>query len=300
VGDVSAPVERIAHVDLPVPFEPQRADYRREAGAVLGRTNLRRARSRARNREERRADAHADAHDAAVDALEAHPLHDHPDRDRLLREHRARTRVADELADVERQLARRGSGLVRRFDQVLDVLGALGHVDGWSLTRSGERLRRIYHECDLLLSMALDDGVFDGLDAPSCAALASCVTYEHRSAEAPPPPRFPTPELRRRAERLGTLADRLNRRERAARVPETRAPEAGFAESAWRWASGQELHQVLDDDMTGGDFVRNSKQLIDLLRQLGDVAADPRTAATCRSAADALHRGVVEAGSDLG
>jgi ATP-dependent RNA helicase HelY len=51
--------------------------------------------------------------------------------------------------------------------------------------------------------------------------------------------------------------------------------------------------------MTGGDFVRNTKQLIDLLRQLGDVAADPRTAAVSRRAADDLFRGVVEAGSEV-
>ena len=77
-------------------------------------------------------------------------------------------------------------------------------------------------------------------------------------------------------------------------------PEAGFAAAAWSWASGQDLARVLDEDMTVGDFVRNTKQLIDLLRQLGDVAADPATAATCRRAADSLLRGVVEAGSDVG
>ena len=56
---------------------------------------------------------------------------------------------------------------------------------------------------------------------------------------------------------------------------------------------------MLDDDLTGGDFVRNTKQLIDLMRQLGEVAADPRTAAVCRRAADSLFRGVVEAGSTV-
>ncbi len=39
--------------------------------------------------------------------------------------------------------------------------------------------------------------------------------------------------------------------------------------------------------MTGGDFVRNVKQTIDLLRQIADVAPDPATAATARAAADA-------------
>jgi hypothetical protein len=39
------------------------------------------------------------------------------------------------------------------------------------------------------------------------------------------------------------------------------------------------------------------KQLIDLLRQIGDVAVDLATAAAARKAADALFRGVVAASS---
>ena len=60
--------------------------------------------------------------------------------------------------------------------------------------------------------------------------------------------------------------------------------------------SGNALDLMVRNE-AGGDFVRNTKQLIDLLRQFGDVAADPRTAAVCRSAADRLFRGVVEAGT---
>jgi ATP-dependent RNA helicase HelY len=53
---------------------------------------------------------------------------------------------------------------------------------------------------------------------------------------------------------------------------------------------------VLDDEqMSGGDFVRNIRQLIDLLRQLGDAALDPATRRSARAAAEALHRGVVAA-----
>jgi len=54
-----------------------------------------------------------------------------------------------------------------------------------------------------------------------------------------------------------------------------------------------------DEDLSGGDFVRNIKQLIDLLRGLGDIAPVTATAARARQAADALHRGVVTATSVL-
>jgi ATP-dependent RNA helicase HelY len=44
--------------------------------------------------------------------------------------------------------------------------------------------------------------------------------------------------------------------------------------------------------MAPGDFVRNCKQLIDLLRQIEDVAQEPASAAV-RAARNAIDRGVV-------
>jgi ATP-dependent RNA helicase HelY len=78
----------------------------------------------------------------------------------------------------------------------------------------------------------------------------------------------------------------------------TRRPDPGFIGLAHGWASGQGLEQLIaDEDISGGDFVRNVKQLIDLLRQLGEVAPDPATARGAREAADLLFRGVVAASS---
>jgi ATP-dependent RNA helicase HelY len=56
---------------------------------------------------------------------------------------------------------------------------------------------------------------------------------------------------------------------------------------------------LADEELSGGDFVRNVKQLIDLLRGIGDVAPVPATGARARQAADALQRGVVTATSAL-
>jgi ATP-dependent RNA helicase HelY len=63
------------------------------------------------------------------------------------------------------------------------------------------------------------------------------------------------------------------------------------------WAKGEALTEVLADGITGGDFVRNVKQLVDLLRQIAIVAPNPATAKTATRAADLLFRGVVVASS---
>jgi ATP-dependent RNA helicase HelY len=67
------------------------------------------------------------------------------------------------------------------------------------------------------------------------------------------------------------------------------------------WAAGDSLADVLEDDedLTGGDFVRHVKQVVDLLHQVADVAPDPDTAARAREAAGACFRGVVAASSLL-
>jgi ATP-dependent RNA helicase HelY len=93
---------------------------------------------------------------------------------------------------------------------------------------------------------------------------------------------------------IDALAARLRHDEDALRLPRTRPPEHGFAEVAWRWARGQRLEDVLERaEMSPGDFVRNAKQLIDLLRQLAVVAPRREVAGAARRAAHGLERGVV-------
>jgi len=58
--------------------------------------------------------------------------------------------------------------------------------------------------------------------------------------------------------------------------------------------AGEGFAEVVgDDDLTGGDFVRTTKQLIDLLRQLAIVVPDPMTRRAAAQAAEAAFRGVV-------
>jgi ATP-dependent RNA helicase HelY len=102
----------------------------------------------------------------------------------------------------------------------------------------------------------------------------------------------------RRARAIDRIWRDLNATERDERLAETRPPDPGFTASVHAWATGDNLGDILEDEeMTGGDFVRNVKQVIDLLRQVGDVAPSPATSASARAAADLCLRGVVAASS---
>jgi ATP-dependent RNA helicase HelY len=140
--------------------------------------------------------------------------------------------------------------------------------------------------------------LFDDLDPASLAGLASCFTYEHRSPNPPNPPWFPTQQVRVRVDELTALSDELNALEARRRIPPTRGIDPSFFALAHAWAAGNTLETVLDDeDVSGGDFVRNIRQLVDLLRQIADASTVPATAENARRAAEAIQRGVVLASS---
>jgi ATP-dependent RNA helicase HelY len=292
--DFVAVPRAVGHVTLPDPYRPHASSYLREVAA-----RLREVRLQAEGVGDGTRGGRAVALAAAA---EGNPVATCPDLRAHIRAAERADRLEGDAERLERSIRTRTESLARQFDRVLGVLGSWGYVDGWSLTDAGARLARIYHECDLLVAEALGEGLFDGLDAASAAALASTFTYASRGpAETAPTPWFPSARLRQRWAAIESLADRLNRAESAAGLPPTRRPDAGFVAAAHAWAAGGDLsHVIADEEISGGDFVRNAKQLIDLLRQLGDLAPVPATAAACRGAAEQVFRGVVAASSVVG
>jgi superfamily II RNA helicase len=193
--------------------------------------------------------------------------------------------------------------LTRQLDAVIDLLGDRGYLAGWRVTATGERLAGIYHDCDLLVAEAVGAGLLGGLDAPSLAAVVSLFTFESRRAA--PPADLPNARLAGRATDLDGLARDLRDAERARHLPRTRLLDAGFARLAYEWARGAELRHLVSPPgrparrgaatVSGGDFVRNMKTLVDLLRQLALTEAGSRLGSVAARAADQLLRGIVSA-----
>ena len=92
---------------------------------------------------------------------------------------------------------------------------------------------------------------------------------------------------------LSAVWAEVRRAEDAHQVELCRELDPGFIPTVFSWAEGKPLEDVLEaSGLAAGDFVRNCKQLLDLLRQIEEVA-DPDTAALARSAHDAVNRSVV-------
>jgi len=296
--DFPGPPRLLGRVELPRPYLPDDKVFRARAVSALSQVEVApSSRSLVGAAAERRVRSRGAEAMRQAEAAAADPVAACPDLRRHLRAADRHERLAREVERLSEQVKGRSESLARQFDRVLRVLTAWGYVDGWSLTENGVRLGRLYHEADLLVAESMHTGLFDDLDPPSAAALASCFTYEARGQESPAP-WLPTAELKDRWTQVSELARDLVQAEDEAGLPHTRLPDAGFSAYAHDWAAGRDLERLLGDhELSGGDFVRNVKQLIDLLRQLGDVAPVAATATACRVAADALFRGVVAASS---
>ncbi|MET0324506.1 MAG: RNA helicase, partial [Ilumatobacteraceae bacterium] len=204
-----------------------------------------------------------------------------------------------ELVELSGRVDGHNQSLAREFDRVLDVLDRRGYVDAddWALTPDGEVLARVFHESDLLVAECLRHGLFDGLPAAELGGLLSVFVYEHRSPEPAPQPWFPSVDLRDRWRRLIATSEDLAADERSTGLGEHRPPDPGFVAAAHAWVLGEDLADVVADELlTGGDFVRTMKQLIDLARQVGLVAPDPATRRRAREVAERAFRGVVADG----
>jgi len=175
---------------------------------------------------------------------------------------------------------------------VLEVLRDLGFVEDWRVTDKGRTLARIYGEADILIGEALSKGVFDDLAPAEVAALLSSAVYEGRE-RVPLSGEMPTEATVARYERFQRLWRQIRRTEDEHQVQLCRELEQGFATPIYHWAQGLPLEAVLaETDMAPGDFVRNCKQLLDLLRQVEDVAP-PDVATLFAAARKAVLRGVV-------
>ncbi len=208
---VTAPPVPLGRLDLPEPYRPNNQKFRNEVARRLDRTKTRRPSPSTRER---------------IDPDE-HPVAGCPDVRKHLRSARRARRLRQEIGVHEKRLGQDSASLARQFDRVLQVLQGRGILDGWSLTESGLRLARIYHESDLLVAEALDEGLLDGLDGPGLVALLSCFTYEHRSPDPAPAPTFPNVLLRQRWERWPTWPPGSSRRRRPSPCASPVSPTRG-------------------------------------------------------------------------
>ena len=285
--DFDEPPVTIGRLEMPADYAPNRNDFQRQVAA-----RLEQAKVAPHRRDRRRV--------TEVDEFVVHPVEDDPDLADRMKAAQQADRVSREIDELKLRVRGRSQSIARDFDRVLGILQQWGYVDGWALTDAGEVLARLFHESDLLVVECVRQGLLDGLGPAELAGLASVFVYEHRSPDAPPAPWYPSPEVRRRWQAIARTSYSLQDAEEAAGLGVHRPPDPTFIAVAYAWAAGEGFAEVVAaEELSGGDFVRTMKQLIDLLRQFAIVAPLKATRRAADAAAEALFRGVVASSSAM-
>lgn len=230
-------------------------------------------------------------------ALRVHPCHGCSDREEHARWHERSDRTTRDINKLEQQVSARTSSIARDFDRVCGVLSTLGYLHGQpsdlQVSGSGNVLGRIYCELDLLVSECLRTGIWNDLAPDQLAAAVSTLVFESRRDEEVSQS-LPEGSLGEVLNTMQTLWGELKDVESQFRVDHLRTLDFGFVWPTLRWARGQSLAKVLkNSDLQPGDFVRWTKQVIDLLSQIAMATDNPVAARNARLAADSLSRGIV-------
>jgi ATP-dependent RNA helicase HelY len=266
----SLPV-RSTHVDLPVPFEPTRTEFIKEAVARLTKAKVLETETRSIE-----PDSEIRVSDSPVSA-------------------KSMKRLRKEIEQMEERSRHRAGSVSARFMDVVHLLEDLEYIDDWSLTPKGETLSGIFHESDLLIVEVMEKGILNGLSVSDLVAVLSTLVYEPRGGDSGGPTRWPSDMVRQRFKRIEKVSQRLQEAQRDRGLHVHRAPHGGLSHETSGWASGKPLSRILDPELTPGDFVRSIRQLIDLLRQIATTTHDDVLRSTAEQAISSIDRGVVAA-----
>ncbi len=231
--------------------------------------------------------------------MKQHPCHACNEREAHARWAERWWKLKRETDQIAAQIRTRTNAVAKVFDRVTDVLLQLNYLvldsNGETVVApDGRTLKRIYGERDLLVAESLRRRLWDNLDAPAMAAMAASLIFEPRRDEGVPDERnLPRGPFREAFDRTGDLWSVLDDLERQNRLPGSQPLSSGLTLAMHRWAQGGNLDSALTlSDLAAGDFVRWSKQTIDLLDQISMVAEAP-VGPTARKALDAVRRGIV-------
>lgn len=230
--------------------------------------------------------------------LRQHPCHGCSDREAHARWAERWWRLRRESDSLRRQIVGRTGAIAKIFDRVTDVLFELGYLTrdaGGELrvAAPGRALRRIYGERDLLVAECLRTDAWEKLEPSFLAAMAATVVHEPRRDDEVADHRVPKAPFRAALESTQATWARLNEREQHHRLPGTDPLSSAMSLPMFRWANGASLDTVLEGaELAAGDFVRLTKQTVDLLDQIS-IVAEPPVDQRARRAIDLVRRGIV-------
>ena len=142
------------------------------------------------------------------------------------------------------------------------------------------------------MALTIRAGLWERLNEPELAAFASTFVFQSRR-DTLHAHRAPSADLKRVCDEAERIWRSLFHLEEQHALNTTEEPDRGLIKPMYLWTEGKSLSESLrGSDIAAGDFVRWSKQSLDLLGQVSEVI-DADTAVRIRRTINAIRRGVV-------
>jgi len=231
-------------------------------------------------------------------SLKTHPCHRCPERETHARWGERYWKLRKETDAIIDQIESRTNQVAKQFDRICEMLVQFDYLERdqtgeLEVTEAGTRLAKIYGDRDLLVAESLRAGIWNELDAATLSAIVASLVYESRRDDESSQPKLPKGKFLDALNDTDDLWMALETAAKRHKLKATAPLDPGVSFAVHRWVSGGRLDSVLyESDMLVGDFIRLSKQIIDLLEQLTR-AADEKLAATANVAIDQMKRGIV-------
>ncbi len=162
--------------------------------------------------------------------------------------------------------------LEKKCDQVISLLIKLDYISSieekLTITKWGKYLKQIHSEFDLLIIESLRRNFLSNLTAIQLSCLLSGFVYNPRRDEIDIPINVDE-IIKNNATEIINLSEEIIDLESKFKISTTKHPHFGMANIIKQWCNDVNLKKILlKTDIAPGDFVRNIKQIIDLLRQI--------------------------------
>ena len=239
-------------------------------------------------------------------ALRNQPAHYWPNLETLTRTGEQLIKASEEAHKLQSHVNDTTDTLGKEFDRIINLLREMDYIEDHNnqpqVTNEGERLALIHNESDLLVAQCLKRGIWDRLDPAELAGVVSLCTFENRRETHGEAVGATDPMVDAMNNTI-RIWEELSYDERRHQLPTTKHPEPAFALAIHQWAAGAPLGYCLaaaaesGAELTPGDFVRQARQVIDLLDQIRLTAYNDTTAYNARQAITAIKRGVIAIGS---
>lgn len=230
--------------------------------------------------------------------LKAHPCHRCPDRETHSRWGERWWKLRRETDAIIDQIDSRTNQVAKTFDRICELLVHFDYLTQdphgeLETTPAGAKLAMIHGERDLLVAESIRKQIWEGLDAPTLSAIISSLVYESRRDEDQVHPKSPKGQFEEAFHATEDLWFDIETAAKRFKLKNTETLDPGVSFAVYKWCSGGNLDSVLfDSDMLVGDFIRHSKQIIDLLEQLSR-ASDTQLGKTAELAINQMKRGIV-------